>query len=179
MSNQSIITLVPLEVNRLIIKHLTPADPIFVPRYHSHRWPAGQCYIHSRCSDNGDFDMKHKEYYGPRNEGQDAAANTLLNLSSTCQFYRQLTAPIIFHTIVLRAKPKSIASVQALRSTGHWRHVKKLIYAGTFITPQTDEHHDFKYWPDPLEDIDMAELSDALSHLPPNMSELVLNFPSG
>lgn len=61
-----------------------------------------------------------------------------LNLSCTCQSFRDVLIPDIFHSIVLRDNEKSAASVRAAVEAGYAHHVKELHYKGKHTIPECD-----------------------------------------
>lgn len=107
-----------------------------------------------------------------------------LNLSCTCQSFRELFIPEIFKSIVLRNDEKSAATIQAIVDAGYGHHVKELHYKGKHAIPHCD--YEELAEDDQLDEEEMGNLlpssvAEILSDLSllPNLEGLVIEFPFG
>lgn len=155
----------PLELFARIVVALEAPAPLFVPIY-------GQ--ENETLSNYGNLDTQHTKFYGPEyTEVQQLASQAILSWSSTCSHYRLLLAPQLFSDIVLRTRPKSVASVAALTKTPHWSHVRTLTVCTTFLLDkERDEGQET-----PFGNLDLPCLEQILSDLPPNLISFTLDLP--
>jgi hypothetical protein len=66
-----------------------------------------------------------------------------------------------------------------IRATDHWQLVSSLTVSGTYMTKERNrDDPSIRRYINPLENFDFGCLSSILSNLPPNLSKLVLDFPT-
>lgn len=166
---------------------LNVPEPLFPPIYSKDG--------DSDHGDEGNLKIKCAENYGQRDGEQRGCAQALLSWISSCRYFRKLFSGRFFRCVVLRSRPKSVASVKTVRNTEHWNQIQSFVFAATeheyeengeirkgqFPSPNDDEcaasHRDEsgKY---SLE-AEMSELHEILSSLPPNLTSVTLDFPNG
>lgn len=164
----------PNDVLQLIAKALM-FDTLFTPRYTDDDFE-----YHGRLCK---YTAKCKEYYGGRTVDHEMCAQGLLSWSVSNKYFRAFLSPYLFDTVVLRDKPKSIASVKALIDSVHWNHVRTFVYATTLDSsaPNVDEGE----FDDDEINIDCKapnttkDLRVILSRLPPNLKSLTIDVPEG
>ena len=157
----------PADIHKLVVAALNVPTPVFLPTYD----------VKEETGPYGNLAKKHEEYYGNRSDEETAASLASVNWSSTCHFYRDLLAPSLFSALILRPRPKSMETMQLLATTPHWRHIASLAFVGTYAHPDRTRQRGSQHI-DPLEDFDFDALSVLLSHLPPNLKSLSLDFPT-
>jgi hypothetical protein len=169
-STQSRLIALPADIQHIIFAAIDAPTPLFIPRYDLEQ---------ERSFVYGNLDKKHKEFYGDSDEERSNDSLAILHLSSTCSFYRKLLAPRIFEHVVLRTRPRSLTSCNAIRATDHWQLVSSLTVCGTYLTEERnpDDRRTVRNI-DPLENFDFDGLSSVLSNLPHNLSKLVVDFPT-
>lgn len=172
----------PGDIHKLIIHELSTREPLFAPQYGVA--PEGSDY-----TDNyGNLTDKSREYHGEWTDCDEAGAMGLLNWSMTCRRFRQLIAPVLYKTTVLRPTDRSLQSVRYLSQSFQWTHVSNLTYAGIWDTEDdldsaedwegdTDEEIEANIKSTKWVTVHMETLTQILSNLPPNLKTLTLDFP--
>lgn len=173
----------PPEIHKCIIQALKFREPLFLPRY--------GVRTSEDCDGTAENPMEQEseKYYGKQPDEHEEYVTGLLNLSMTCRYFHNMIVPHLYETIVLRAKPRSLRSIEILSKTPHWSRVSHLIFAGVWDT--RDRENPEPHW----FDVDrntwntiVAErqrtietktelLKSILSSLPPGLNVLTLDFP--
>lgn len=181
----------PVDIHEIITKELLSniPSPLFAPIY--------QRDDDDTIGGDGDLESKHKGNYGERNEEHLNSAQALINWSSTCRHFRKLLSPQLFKSVILRSRPKSVASIKALMHTQHWTQIESFFFVATeheydeegriVKGEYGEEDEDEIPFTNATEDglpkydleVELSELHSILSNLPPNLKSLTLDFPNG
>lgn len=177
----------PTDLHETIVDKLLLSlpEPLFAPIYGT---------ANDDIGDYGDLENKVTENYGQRDDNQLECAQALMNWSSTCHFFRKLLSPRLFKCIILRSRPKSVASIKAVMLTDYWKRIESFI----FVATEHEYNENGKLidlWGDPVNDettdndqedsgqhdlgAEMSELHSIMCNLPPGLKSLTLDFPNG
>jgi hypothetical protein len=160
----------PADIQHIVLAAIDAPTPLFVPGYDVDQAHFLVC---------GNLDYKHTESHGDPSEERWSPLLAILHLSSTCSFYRKLLAPRIFEHVVLCSRPRSLMSCNTIRAADDWQLVSSLTVCGTSVTEERNrDYPSVRRYIGPLENFDFDCLSSVLSNLHPNLSKLVLDFPT-